>query len=110
VLRTLPAQRFVWGNWNNADVNIDYRVGVEHHNYSVPHTLVHERVDVRFAASTVEIFYGSQRVRTVVPQLSPVRASPKQAGGKGDWMNRSGRSRRGSLDGVDRASWSRRFL
>jgi len=43
-LRALPAQRFVWGTWKSAGVNIDYHVDVEHHYYSLPHTLVHERV------------------------------------------------------------------
>jgi len=47
-LRPLPAQRFVWGDWKNAGVNIDYHIDVEHHYYSVPFTLVHERVDARF--------------------------------------------------------------
>src|SRR5208283_4049358 len=45
-LRPLPAQRFVWGDWKNAGVNIDYHIDVEHHYYSVPFTLVHERVEV----------------------------------------------------------------
>jgi transposase len=65
-LRALPAQRFVWGSWKNAGVNIDYHVDVEHHYYSAPHTLVHERVDVRFTASTVEIFYKNRRVASHV--------------------------------------------
>jgi transposase len=65
-LRPLPAQRFVWGDWKNAGVNIDYHVDVEHHYYSVPFTLVHERVDARFTASTVEIFYKNRRVASHV--------------------------------------------
>ena len=65
-LRPLPAQRFVWGDWKNAGVNIDYHIDVEHHYYSVPFTLVHERVDARFTASTVEIFYKSRRVASHV--------------------------------------------
>ncbi len=35
---------------------------VEHHYYSVPHALVHQRVDVRVSALTVEIFHRGQRV------------------------------------------------
>jgi len=58
--------RFVWGDWKNAGVNIDYHIDVEHHYYSVPFTLVHERVDARFTASTVEIFYKSRRVASHV--------------------------------------------
>jgi len=53
---------FCVGDWKNAGVNIDYHIDVEHHYYSVPFTLVHERVDARFTASTVEIFYKSRRV------------------------------------------------
>jgi transposase len=69
-LRPLPAQRFVWGEWKNAGVNIDYHVDVEHHYYSVPFTLVHERVEARSTASTVEIFYKSRRVASHVRSLA----------------------------------------
>jgi transposase len=75
-LRPLPAQRFVWGDWKNAGVNIDYHIDVEHHYYSVPHTLVHERVDVRFTASTVEIFYKSRRVASHVRSFAMGGTAP----------------------------------
>ena len=65
-LRALPAQRFVWGDWKNVAVNIDYHVDVEHHYYSVPFTLVHERMEARFTASTVEIFYRNRRLASHV--------------------------------------------
>ncbi len=61
-LRSLPAERFVYGEWKTARVNIDYHVEYDHHYYSVPHALVHEQVDVRATATTVEIFLRSQRV------------------------------------------------
>ena len=61
-LRPLPAQRFAWGEWKNAGVNIDYHVEVEHHYYSVPFTLVGERVEVRATAATMEVFYKNRRV------------------------------------------------
>jgi hypothetical protein len=61
-LRPLPVEPFVYGEWKTARVNIDYHVDVEHHSYSVPHALIHERVDVRVAAMTVEIFHRGQRV------------------------------------------------
>jgi transposase len=61
-LRPLPAAPFVYGEWKVARVNIDYHVEVAGHYYSVPHALVHERVDVRSAALTVEIFHRGQRV------------------------------------------------
>jgi transposase len=64
-LKPLPAGRFVYGDWKNAGVNIDYHVDVEHHYYSVPFQLANERgvrVDVRYTASTVEIFQRARRV------------------------------------------------
>ena len=45
-----------------ARVNIDYHVELDRHYYSVPHALVHERVELRFTASTLEVFWKSQRV------------------------------------------------
>jgi transposase len=67
VLRPLRAERFVWGEWKNAGVNIDYHVEAEHHYYSVPFTLVHERVEVRISAATIEIFHRGRRVSAREP-------------------------------------------
>lgn len=64
-LKALPAARFVFGTWKNAGVNIDYHIEVEHHYYSVPFQLANERgvrVDVRYTASTVEIFQKGRRM------------------------------------------------
>lgn len=61
-LRSLPAEPFVYGEWKLARVNIDYHVDLDGHYYSVPHPLVHERVDIRRTATTVEIFHCGQRV------------------------------------------------
>src|SRR5206468_6769514 len=41
-LRPLPAERFVYTEWRQARVNIDYHVDVERHLYSVPHRLIHQ--------------------------------------------------------------------
>jgi hypothetical protein len=43
-------------------VNIDYHVAVDNHFYSVSYTLVHQSVDVRLTAQTVELFQGGNRV------------------------------------------------
>jgi transposase len=64
-LKGLPAMRFVFAEWKNAGVNIDYHVAVEHHCYSVPFQIANEhgvRVDVRYTSTTVEIFQRGQRV------------------------------------------------
>ena len=61
-LRALPTEPFVYGEWKTARVNIDYHVDVEHHFYSVPHALVHEQVDVRMTAVTIEVFHRGHRI------------------------------------------------
>jgi transposase len=63
-LRPLPAAPFEYAEWLQAGVNVDYHIAVDHHLYSVPHTLVplHERVDVRVTATAVEVFHRGQRV------------------------------------------------
>jgi transposase len=43
-------------------VNLDYHVEFERHFYSVPHPLVHERVELRGTATSLEIFHRGQRV------------------------------------------------
>jgi transposase len=43
-------------------VNLDYHMSVDQHAYSVPHVLVHEDVEVRLTATTVEVLHRGQRV------------------------------------------------
>ena len=63
VLRPLPAEPFVYGEWKiNARVNIDYHIELDGHYYSVPHRLVRTVVELRVTATTVEILSGNQRV------------------------------------------------
>jgi transposase len=61
-LRPLPLTPYEYAEWKKATVHIDYHVEVEHHYYSVPYTLVGQRVDVRLTTNCVECFYKSQRV------------------------------------------------
>ena len=46
----------------NARVNIDYHIEVDRHYYSVPYQLIHERLDVRLTATTLEVFFKGRRV------------------------------------------------
>ncbi len=48
--------------WKQARVNIDYHVEHQGHYYSVHHSLLHETVELRVTATTVEILPGGQRV------------------------------------------------
>jgi transposase len=61
-LRPLPTEPFVYGEWVNARVNIDYHVEIHRHYYSVPYELLHEVLDVRVSAATVEAFHRGQRI------------------------------------------------
>lgn len=61
-LQPLPASRFTYAEWKHAKVNIDYHVDVDHHYYSVDHSLVHEQVEARVTTTTVELFHRGQRV------------------------------------------------
>jgi transposase len=61
-LTALPARRFVYAEWKHAKVSIDYHVAVDHHSYSVPYQVVGEQVDVRFSATTVEVFLRQKRL------------------------------------------------
>jgi transposase len=62
-LHPLPAEAFVYSDWKiGARVSIDYHIELHGHYYSVPYALIHEHVDARLTATTVEIFHRGQRV------------------------------------------------
>lgn len=58
----LPQTRYVAAEWKKARVNIDYHIELNGHYYSVPYNLVHEKVDLRFTNTTVEILYNGKRI------------------------------------------------
>jgi transposase len=61
-LRPLPQEAFELAEWKKARVNIDYHVELDRAFYSVPHALVHERVDLRSTATSLEVFHKGRRV------------------------------------------------
>jgi len=61
-LKPLPGTDFEFGKWKTTRVDLNYHVEIDRHSYSVPHTLVHQEVDVRSTAETVEIFCRGVRV------------------------------------------------
>jgi transposase len=65
-MRPLPIERFVFGEWRKARVNIDYHVEVVGHYYSVPYQLVGQAVEVRISAGTVECYLEGRRVASHV--------------------------------------------
>lgn len=65
-LKKLPPQPYEYAQWKKARVNIDYHIELNGHYYSVPFTLVHEEVDVRYTANTVEICHSGRRIASHV--------------------------------------------
>jgi len=61
-LLPLPATSFELADWSKAKVNIDYHVAVENHFYSAPYQLIHQQLDVRLTAKTIELFQDGKRV------------------------------------------------
>lgn len=61
-LQPLPAVPYEFARWKQAKVHVDYHVDVEGHYYSVPHTLVGRKIDLRYTVTTVEAFHQGQRV------------------------------------------------
>lgn len=62
ILRPLPKEPYVFGQWKKARVNVDYHIEVEGHHYSVPYTLAREAVEVRMTGATVEVLHAGRRV------------------------------------------------
>src|ERR1700676_1428736 len=61
-LKTLPVEPYLYAEWKECRVGLDYHVEIERHYYSVPHTLLRETAWARIAASTIEIFHRGNRV------------------------------------------------
>lgn len=61
-LKPLPSEPFIYAQWKTVKVNIDYHVEVDFHFYSAPHQLVHEELEARFTAMTVELLRNGARL------------------------------------------------
>jgi transposase len=58
----LPPTPYEYAEWLKARVNLDYHIQVDSHYYSVPYQLLHERLDIRQTAATIEAFHRGQRI------------------------------------------------
>jgi transposase len=74
-LRALPAERYQFGAWQTARVNIDYHIEIERHYYSVPYQLTGQPVEVRLSEATVEIFHRGVRVASHARSRQPHQAT-----------------------------------
>jgi transposase len=61
-LGPLPLKPYEFAAWKKAKVSIDYHIDVKGSYYSVPCKLIGKKLDVRFTATTIEIFNASKRV------------------------------------------------
>ena len=61
-LKPLPSTDYELATWKKVRVNLDYHIEVDRHYYSVPYTLAHKTVDVRFTGDMVEVFHENVRV------------------------------------------------
>jgi transposase len=61
-LKKLPTEPYLYAEWKECKVGLDYHVEVERHYYSVPHALLRETVWARVTARTIEVFHRGKRV------------------------------------------------
>jgi transposase len=61
-LKPLPAAPYVYAQWQERTVGLDYHVEVDRHHYSVPHRLLRQKVWARVTEKTIEVFHDGQRV------------------------------------------------
>ena len=58
----LPPRTYELSTWKVATVGPNYHISVEKMNYSVPYEYIKQKVDVRLTRSTVEVFFGGNRI------------------------------------------------
>jgi len=61
-MKALPTTRYEFADWKSALVGIDYHVELDGHYYSVPHSLVRQKLELRFTVSSVECLFKGKRV------------------------------------------------
>jgi transposase len=61
-LRPLPEKPYQYAERKTTTVNIDYHIEFDEHLYSVPHALIHQKVDIRATESMVEIFHHGKSI------------------------------------------------
>lgn len=78
VMKPLPMERFVFSEWKEVRLNIDYHVTFDGNHYSAPHTLVHEHLDLRATSTTIELFFKTQRVASHIRSYGKAVYSTKK--------------------------------
>lgn len=73
-MRSLPEQPYEYAEWAYVKPGIDYHVEIDQRLYSVPHSLVGQRLEARITATSVEIVHKGRRV-AVHARRGPARYS-----------------------------------
>jgi transposase len=73
-LMALPPEPYEYAEWKEAKPGIDYHLELDGRFYSVPHSLVGERLTVRLTATAVEVLHKGRRV-AAHPRQGPGRFS-----------------------------------
>jgi len=58
----LPQKAYEFAEWYKARVQLNYHIEVDHHYYSVPYQLLHEKLDLRLTVTIVEALHKGERV------------------------------------------------
>jgi len=61
-LKPLPATPFEYAEWIIATVSFDYHVEADGHYYSVHHSLIKKKINVRVTDTTIECWFNGKRV------------------------------------------------
>ena len=61
--QSLPVSRYVYHEWENPTIGIDYHIDVHKHHYSVPFIHYGQSIDVRVSEETVEVFLQRTKER-----------------------------------------------
>ncbi len=69
-LKPLVAEPFEFAEWKQVKAGLDYHVEIDKHYYSVPHTLLKEKMWARITARTIEVFHNGRRIATHVRSSS----------------------------------------
>jgi transposase len=61
-MQPLPKYPYEFAQWKTATVQLNYHIGIDYQNYSVPSEYVKKKVDVRYTKIMIEVFYKGSRI------------------------------------------------
>ncbi len=61
-LKPLPPEKYQYAEWKHAKIHIDYHFLFDDHYYSVPYKYIHNEVEIRATAKSVECFHQGKRI------------------------------------------------